>query len=62
VVGDWRRLRNEELHNMYASPNSVRVMKLRRIRWPARVVLLRKLRNACNIFVGKLERERSLKT
>jgi hypothetical protein len=33
VAGDWRRLHNEELHNLYASPNITRVITLRRIRW-----------------------------
>jgi hypothetical protein len=32
VVGSWRRLHNEELHNLYASPNIIGVTKLRRIR------------------------------
>jgi hypothetical protein len=30
VVGNWRRLHNEEFHNLYTSPNIVRVMKSRR--------------------------------
>jgi hypothetical protein len=33
VAGDWRRLHNEELHNLYASPNIIRVIKLRRMDW-----------------------------
>jgi hypothetical protein len=33
VAGGWRRLRNEELHNLYASPNIIRVIKSKRIRW-----------------------------
>jgi hypothetical protein len=32
VAGGWRRLHNEELHNLYASPNIVRVMKSRRMK------------------------------
>jgi hypothetical protein len=37
VAGGWRRLYNEELHNFYASPNIVRVMKSRRTRWARNV-------------------------
>jgi hypothetical protein len=33
VIGDWRRLHNEELHNFQTSPNIVRVIKSRRMRW-----------------------------
>jgi hypothetical protein len=33
AAGGWRRLHNEELHNVYASPNTFRVIKSRRIRW-----------------------------
>jgi hypothetical protein len=32
VIGDWRRLHNEELHNLYTSPNIIRVIKTRRLR------------------------------
>ena len=37
VMGDWRRLRNEELNDLYSSPNIVRVIKLRRMRWAGHV-------------------------
>jgi hypothetical protein len=33
VAGGWRRLHNEELHNFYPSPNIIRVIKSRRMRW-----------------------------
>jgi hypothetical protein len=37
VVGDWRRLHNEELHNLYASPNIIRFITSSRIRWAGHV-------------------------
>jgi hypothetical protein len=33
VTGDWRKLNNEELHNLYSSPSIIRVIKSRRMRW-----------------------------
>jgi hypothetical protein len=33
VIRDWRRLHNEELHNLYSSPNIIRMIKTRRMRW-----------------------------
>jgi len=33
VAGGWRRLNNEELHNLYISPNIIRMTKTRKIRW-----------------------------
>jgi hypothetical protein len=33
VTGDWRRLHNEELHNLYSSPSIIRIIKSRRMRW-----------------------------
>jgi hypothetical protein len=41
-----RILHNEELHNLYASPNIIRVIKLRRMRWEEHVALMRGMRNA----------------
>jgi hypothetical protein len=37
VIGGWRKLNNEELHNVYSSPNTIRVIKWRRMRWVGRV-------------------------
>jgi hypothetical protein len=33
VTGDWRKLHNEELHNLYSSPSIIRMIKSRRMRW-----------------------------
>jgi hypothetical protein len=38
VAGGWRRLHNEELHNLYTSPNIIRVIKSRGVRWAGHVV------------------------
>jgi hypothetical protein len=40
VTGEWRKLRNEELNNLYSSLNIVRVIKLRRMRWAGHVARL----------------------
>jgi hypothetical protein len=37
VTGEWRRLRNKELYALYSSPNTIRVMKSRRLRWAGHV-------------------------
>jgi hypothetical protein len=38
VTGGWRKLHNEELHNLYSSPNIIRIIKSRRMRWAGHVV------------------------
>jgi hypothetical protein len=40
VVGGWKRLHNEELHNLYASPNIIRAIKSRRMIWEAHVACI----------------------
>jgi hypothetical protein len=37
VRGDWRKLHNEELHDLYSSPNIIRMIKSRRMRWTGNV-------------------------
>jgi hypothetical protein len=59
VAGDLRRLHNEELHNLYASPNIIRVIKFRRMRWTGHVALMG-IRNVYKILVGKPEGMRPL--
>jgi hypothetical protein len=53
VAGDWRRLHSDELHNLYASPNIIRVVILRRMRWAGYAACVGEMRNAYNIFVRK---------
>jgi hypothetical protein len=60
VVRNWRRLHNEKLHNLYASPSIITVIKSKRMRWVRHVACKGEMRNAYNIFVGKYEGKRPL--
>jgi hypothetical protein len=53
VAGGWRRLHNEELHNLQLSPKIIRLVKSRRIRWTEHIARMGKVRNANSILVGK---------
>jgi hypothetical protein len=53
VVGGWRRLHNEELHNLYASSNIIRVIKSRRMRWVGHVAHTGEVKNAYKVLIGK---------
>jgi hypothetical protein len=55
VAGDWRGMHNEELHNLYASPNIVRVIKSRRTRWLEHVTLVGEIINAYELWTGNLK-------
>jgi hypothetical protein len=60
VTGDWRKLHNEELHNLYSSPNIIRMIKSKRMRWVGHVARVGETRNAYRILVGKAEGKRPL--
>ena len=60
VTGEWRKLHSEELNGLYCSPNIVRVIKLRRMRWVGHVVHMRESRGAHRVLVGKREGKRPL--
>jgi hypothetical protein len=62
VMGDWRKLHNDALHNLYPSPNIIRMIKSRRMRWAGHVARLGDTRNAYRILVGKPEGKRPLET
>jgi len=60
VTGEWRRLHNEELNDLYCSPNIVRVIKSRRTRWGRHVARMGEERGVYRVLVGKLEGRRPL--
>jgi hypothetical protein len=60
VTGEWRKLHSEELNNLYSSPDIIRQMKSRRIRWAGHVAHMRKERNVYTVLVGKPEGKRPL--
>jgi hypothetical protein len=55
VTGGWRKLHNEELHNLYSSSSIIRMIKSRRMRWSGHVGRMEEKRNAYRILVGKPE-------
>jgi hypothetical protein len=59
-MGGWRKLHNEELHNLYSSPSIIRMIKSRRMRWAGHVTRMRAKRNAYRILVGNPEGKRPL--
>jgi hypothetical protein len=60
VTGEWRRLHNEELNDLYSSPNTIRVIKSRRMRWAGHVARMDEGRVAYRILVGRPEGRRPL--
>jgi hypothetical protein len=56
----WRKLYNEELHNLYFSPNIIRMMKSRRMRWGGHIAHMRAKRIEYVILVGKSKGKRPL--
>jgi hypothetical protein len=55
VTGEWRKLYNEELCNLYSSPSIIRIIKSRRMRWTGHVAQMGEKRNAHRLLVGKPE-------
>ena len=61
VTGEWGRLHNEEINDLYSSPNIVRVIKWRRMRWAGHVVCMGEERGVYRVLVGKPEGRRQLR-
>jgi hypothetical protein len=59
VTGEWRKLQNEELHDLYSSPSIIRI-KSRRMRWAGHAARMGEKRNAYRLLMGKPEGKRPL--
>jgi hypothetical protein len=60
VTGEWRKLHNEELRDLYSSPSIIRIIKLRRMKGAGHVARMGEKRNAYRLLVGKPEGKRPL--
>jgi hypothetical protein len=60
VTGGWRKLHNEELHDLYSAPSIIRIMRSRRMRWAGHVTRIGEKRNVYRSLVGKTEGKRPL--
>jgi hypothetical protein len=60
VTGEWRKLHNEELHNLYSSPDVIRQVKSRRMMWAGNVARMGEERKVYKGLVGKPEGRRPL--
>ena len=60
IGGEWRRLHNAELNDLYSSPNIVRVIKSSRVRWAGHVERMGEERGVYRVLVGKPEGRKPL--
>jgi hypothetical protein len=60
LTGEWRKLHNEELNDLYCSPNIVRAIKSRRMGWAGHVARMGERRRVYRVLVGKPEEKRPL--
>jgi len=60
VIGKWRKLHNEELNDLYCSPNIVQVIKSRRVKWVGHVARMGKTKGVYRVLVEKPEGQRPL--
>jgi hypothetical protein len=62
VTGEWRKLHNGELHNLYSSPDIVRQIKSRRMRWARPVACMGEVRNVYRVLGGNPKEKTTWKT
>jgi hypothetical protein len=55
--GEWRKLRNDELRDLYTSPSIIRIIKVRRMRWAGHVARMGEKRHIYRLLVGNPERD-----
>jgi hypothetical protein len=60
VMGEWKKLHSEELHNLYSTPDIIRQVKSRRMRWAGHVARKGEERKVNKVLVGKPEGKRPL--
>jgi hypothetical protein len=60
MTGGWRKLHNEELHNLYFSPSIIRILKSRRMRLAGHVARMGEKKNVCRLLVGMPKGKRPL--
>jgi hypothetical protein len=60
VIGDWRKMHSQELHNLYFSPSLIKMIKSRIVRLAKYVARMREKRNAYRVLVGRPEGKRPL--
>jgi hypothetical protein len=58
--GSWRKLNNDDLHSLYSSPNIIRVIKSRRMRWAGHITHMEEGKGVYRVLVGRLESKRPL--
>jgi hypothetical protein len=59
VMGEWRKLHNEKVRDLYSSQNIIRIIKLRRMRWAGLVARMREERNGYRLLVRNTEGKNS---
>jgi hypothetical protein len=58
VTGEWRKLHNEELRDLYSSPSIIKIIKSRRMSWAGHVTRMGEKRNTYRFIGGESQRER----